>query len=89
MTVSEFKHLNKVQLRRRCRILHILVYIFAAMGLGSFVMFFMVHYKFDWSWILIGVTYLLLAVQYGMQMRRLQRELRRREDRLTEYQEAV
>ena len=87
MTVPEFKHLRKTQLIRRQKILLILVYLFAAIGIGSFVVFFRVHYKHDWSWLLIGLTYLLLAVNYGWHMRRIRTELRRREDRLHKLQE--
>ena len=82
MITSEFKHLRKEQLKKRLKILHILIYLFAAMGLTSFVVFFMTHYKYNWSWLLIGFTYILLPVNYAGQMRRIRAELQRWEDRL-------
>jgi amino acid transporter len=81
MIASEFKHLNKEQLRKRIKILKVLVYLFAAIGIGSFVVFFVTHYKHNWSWLLIGLTYILLTVNYVSQMGRMRKEIKFREDR--------
>ena len=42
----------------------------------------MTHYKYNWAWLLIGVTYILLAVNYIAQMRRMHAEIQQREERL-------
>lgn len=88
MIPSEFKHLKKEQLERRLKILQALIYLFAGIGLTSFVVFVMTHYKYNWSWLLIGVTYILLSLNYAGQMRRIRAELQKREDRLQKRQEA-
>jgi len=88
MIPSEFKHLKKDQLKRRLKILSYLIYLFAAIGLASFVVFFMTHYKYNWSWLLIGVTYVLLSVNYAGQMRRMRAEIQKREERLIKSRDA-
>lgn len=82
MITSEFKHIRKEQLKKRLKIIHILIYLFAAIGIGSFIVYFMTNYKYNWAWLLIGVTYILLAVNYMAQMRRMHAEIRKREERL-------
>ncbi len=64
MIVSEFKHLKKEQLKRRLKIFNVLIYLTAAIGIASFVVFFITHYKFNWSWLLIGVTYILMSINF-------------------------
>jgi len=82
MIVPEFKHLRKEQLKRRLKILQILIYLFAAIGITAPVVFFMVDYKYDWSWLLIGLTYILMTINYAGQMKRIKAEIQKREDRL-------
>jgi len=88
MIVSEFKHLKKVQLSKRVKVFNILIYVSAAIGIASFVGFFITHYKFNWSWLLIGVTYILMSVNFIGQIRRMRKEIQFREDRLKQKQEA-
>lgn len=87
MIASEFKHLKKEQLKKRLKILNILVYLFAAIAIASFVVFFTSSYKYHWSWLLIGLSYTLLPVNYVGQMRRMRKEILKREDRLKQKQE--
>lgn len=82
MIPSEFKHLDKEQLNRRLKIRSYLIYLFAAIGIAAPVVFFMTDYKYNWSWLLIGVTYILLAVENARTNRRIRAELQKREDRL-------
>lgn len=82
MIPSEFKHLNKEQLKRRLKIRSYLIYLFAAIGIAAPVVFFMTDYKNNWSWLLIGVTYILLAVENARTNRRIRAEIQKREDRL-------
>jgi len=86
MAGKEFKHLNKKQLKNRVKILNVLIYLFAAIGLASFIVFFYTHYKFNWSWLLIGLTYILLSVNYSAQLRRMRREIRQRNESLDQNQ---
>jgi len=82
MSNPEFKHLNKKQLRNRVKILNLVVYIAGIIAVVSFVAFFITDYKFNWSWLLIGLTYTLLPYNFVMQKRRMQKEIAFREDRL-------
>ena len=82
MIESEFKHLKKEQLKRRVKLFNVLIYLTAAIGIASFVVFFITHYKFNWSWLLIGVTYILLSINFIGQIRRMRKEVERRENRL-------
>ncbi len=82
MIVPEFKHLRKEQLLKRIKIFQLLIYLSAAIGLTSFVVFFLTHYKYNWSWLLIGFTYILLSVNFVGTIRRMRKEIERREDRL-------
>ncbi len=82
MIVPEFKHLSKEQLIKRIKIFKLLIYLSAAIGLTSFVVFFLTHYKYNWSWLLIGFTYILLSVNFVGTIRRMRKEIERREDRL-------
>jgi fatty acid desaturase len=84
MANQEFKHLKKEQLKKRIKILKVLIYLFAAIGIGSFTVFFFTHYRLNWSWLLIGLTYILLSVNYSGQLRRMHREIQRREERLSQ-----
>ena len=88
MIVSEFKHLKKEQLKRRVKLFNALIYLSAAIGIASIVVFFITHYKFNWSWLLIGVTYIILSVNFFGQIRRMRKEIQFREDRLKRKQEA-
>ena len=70
--------IKKEGLLRRMRIFRIVVYVAAVIALGSFAFCII-----DWhgiSWILIGATYALLAVNFVIQIRMIRKELRRRED---------
>jgi len=87
MNTSEFKHLSKEQLKRRVKLLNVLIYLFAAIAMASFIVFFSTSYRFNWSWLLIGLTYILLPVNYVGQMRRMRKEIDFREDRLKRKQE--
>ena len=89
MIASEFKHLGKEQLKRRVRILNILIYVAAAIGITSLIVFFLTDYKFNWSWLLIALTYILLSINYVGQIRRMRKEIDFREDRLRQKQEAA
>ena len=82
MSNPEFKHLNKKQLRKRIHILNVVVYIAGIIAVASFVVFFITDYKFNWSWLLIGLTYTLLPYNFVMQKRRMQKEISFREARL-------
>jgi hypothetical protein len=88
MIVSELKHLKKEQLKRRLKISNVLIYLTAAIGIASFVVFFITHYKFNWSWLLIGVTYILMSINFIGQIRRIRKEIQFREDRLKQKQDA-
>jgi len=82
MISSEFKNLKKEQLKRRLKILQILIYLFAVIGITAPVVFFLTDYKYNWSWLLIGLTYILLTINYAGQMKRIRAEIQKREDRL-------
>ena len=82
MSNPEFKHLNKKQLRKRVKILNVVIYIAPIIAVASYVTFFITDYKFNWSWLLIGVTYTLLPYNFVMQKRRMQKEITFREERL-------
>lgn len=86
MVAPEFKHLKKEQLKRRLKILPIFIYLFAAVGIAAPVVFFMTDYKYNWSWLLIGVTYILLTINFAGQMKRIRKEIQKREDRLASRQ---
>lgn len=88
MIPSEFKHLRKEQLKRRLKIRSYLNYLFVAIGLASFVVFFITDYKHNWSWLLIGSTYILLAVENARTARRTRAELQKREERLLKSRDA-
>ena len=88
MIVPEFKHLRKEQLKKRIKIFLVLSYVSAAIGITSFVVFFLTHYKYNWSWLLIGLTYILLSVNFVGTIRRMRKEIQKREDRLKSAQNA-
>lgn len=72
-----YRKIKKDNLHRRLRIFRVLVYVAAAIALGSFAFCII-----DWhgiSWILIGATYAMLAVNFVMQQRLIKKELLRRE----------
>jgi len=72
-----YRKIKKVGLYRRLRIFRVLVYVAAAIALGSFA-----YCIIDWhgiSWILIGATYAMLGVNFVMQQRLIKKELARRE----------
>ena len=81
MSNPEFKHLSKNQLKKRVQILNIVVYIAGIIAIASFVTFFITDYKFNWSWLFIGLTYTLLPYNFVMQKRRMQKEIAFREER--------
>ena len=89
MKTSEFKHLNKVQLRRRVKIYNVLIYVSPAFALASFIGFFFTDYKYNWVWLINGLTYSLLTINFVGQMRRMKTEIQFREDRLNQKQEAA
>jgi hypothetical protein len=77
MSGEEYKKIKKEKLLRRLHVFRVLVYVAAAIAVGSFAFCII-----DWhgiSWILIGVTYAMLAVNFGMQRRMIKKELLRRE----------
>ena len=82
MSNPEFKHLNKKQLRKRVKIFNALVYISGIIAIASFIVFFTTDYRFDWSWLLIGLTYTLFPINLVMQKRKMQKEIAFREERL-------
>ena len=79
MIVPEFNHLKKEQLKKRVKILHVLSYVSAAIGIASFVVFFLTHYKYNWSWLLIGLTYILLSFQFVWTTLRMRKEIQKRD----------
>ena len=89
MIASEFKHLRKEQLIRRVKLLNILIYVAAAIGITSLIVFFITDYKLNWSWLLIALTYIILSINYVGQIRRMRKEITFREDRLRQKQEAA
>ena len=80
---------RKEQLKRRVKILNILIYVAAAIGITSLIVFFITDYKLNWSWLLIALTYILLSISYIGQIRRMRKEIAFREDRLRQKQEAA
>jgi len=80
---------RKEQLKRRVKILNILIYVAAAIGIASLIVFFITDYKLNWSWLLIALTYILLSINYIGQIRRMRKEIVFREDRLRQKQEAA
>jgi len=82
MIIPEFKHLRKERLKKRVKILNVLSFVSAVIGIASFVVFFLTHYKYNWSWLLIGLTYILLSVNFVGTIRRMRKEIQKREDRL-------
>jgi amino acid transporter len=89
MIASDFKHLRKEQLIRRVKILNILIYVAAAIGITSLIVFFKTDYKFNWSWLLIALTYILLSINYIGQIRRMRKEIVFQEDQLRQKHEAA
>ncbi len=82
MSNPEFKRLNKNQLRKRVKILNVVVYIAGIIAVASFVAFLYTDYKFNWSWLLLGLTYSVLPYNFVMLKRRMQKEIVFREERL-------
>jgi len=87
MSNPEFKHLKNEQLKKRVKIISVFVCLFAAIGVASFVFFFVTDYKFNWSWLLIGLTYILLTINYAMRMRLMRKEILFRDKRQKQKQE--
>lgn len=81
MSNPAFKHLSKKQLGRRVKIFTVLIYIAFTIAVGSYITFFIVDYKFDWSWLLIGLTYTLFPFNFITQIRRMKKEIEFREER--------
>lgn len=82
MSNPEFKHLKKEQLKKRVKILNVVIYVAPVIAVCSYVAFFITDYKFNWSWLFIGLTYTLLPFNFVMQKRRMQKEITVREERL-------
>jgi fatty acid desaturase len=75
MAAEELMHIKQEKLMRRLRIFRMVVYVAAVIALGSFALCII-----DWQgfeWILIGATYVLLAINFGMQIRMVKKELQR------------
>ncbi len=89
MKTSEFKHLDKAQLRRRVNIYKVLIYVSPAFALASFIGFFFTDYKYNWVWLINGLTYSLLTINFAGSMRRMKTEIQFREDRLKQKQAAA
>lgn len=87
MSHPEFKHLSKVQLRKRVKILNVVVYLGAAIAITGFIIYFLTEYEHHWSWLLISFTYVMLSINFFMQKRRMQQEIAFREERLRKKQE--
>lgn len=78
MAGEEYTKIKKDNLLRRIRIFRVLVIVAVAIAAGSFAFCIIDWHGF--SWILIGTTYALLAVNFVMQQRLIKKELQRRED---------
>ena len=89
MSNPAFKHLKKEQLKRRMKIYGILIYVAFAIAIGSFITFFVTQYVHNWSWLLIGATYILFPFNFIIQIRRMRQEIAFREERLRKKQEAA
>lgn len=89
MIVPEFKHLRKEQLKKRIKTLTVLSYVFAAIGIASFLVYFITDYTHNWSWLVIGLTYILWPVNLVRTTRRMRKEIQKREDRLKQKQDAT
>ena len=89
MIPSEFKHLRKEQLKRRVKILSVFIYVAAAIGIASLIVFFLTDYKLNWSWLLLALVYIVLPIDFVGQIRRMRKEIAFREDRLRQKQEAA
>jgi hypothetical protein len=87
MSSSEFKHLRKEQLKKRVKLFSVLVYVGYAIAIASFIVFFTTDYKYDWSWLLIGLTYILWPINFILQKRRMLKEIEFREDRAKRRQQ--
>jgi len=78
MADALYTKIKKKNLLRRIRIFRFLVYIAVAISAGAFA--YCIIEWHGWSWILIGATYALLAVNFGMQVKSIKEELARREE---------
>lgn len=77
MAKGLYQKLKKHNLHRRLRIYHVLVYVAAAISLGSFAFCII-----DWqgvSLLLIGILYAMFSVHFVMEQRVIRKELARRE----------
>jgi len=81
MPPSEFKHLRKEQLKKRVKLFSVLVYVGFAIAITSLIVFFTTDYKYNWSWLLIGLTYVLWPINVLQQKRRMILEIKFREER--------
>ena len=72
-----YTKIKKKNLLRRIRIFRVLVFVSGAIAAASFT-YCIIDWT-GWSWILIGATYTMLAINFGMQVRIIQKELARRE----------
>ena len=88
MSNPEFKHLNKKQLRKRVKIFNALVYIAGIIAVASYTAFFITDYRFNWSWLLIGLTYTLFPINLVTRKRKMQKEIAFREERLKRAKES-
>jgi hypothetical protein len=87
MTASQFKHLRKEKLKKRVKLFSVFIYVGFAIALASFIVFFTTDYKFNWSWLLIGLTYVLWPINLIQQKRRMIQEIEFREDRSKKRQQ--
>jgi fatty acid desaturase len=78
MTDPLYTKIKKENLLRRIRIFRVLVYVAGAIAAGSFA-YCIIDWK-GWSWILIGTTYVMLAINFRIQVRAIKQELARREE---------
>lgn len=77
MAKGLYQKIKKHNLLRRLRIYHVLVYVAAAIALGSFVFCII-----DWQGVyilLVGILYAMLAIHFVMEQRVIRKELARRE----------
>ena len=81
MIASEFKHLRKEQLKKRVKLFSVLVYVGFAIAIASIIVFFSTDYSYNWSWLLISLTYVLWPINLLQTKRRMLQEIQFREDR--------
>ena len=87
MIASEFKYLRKEQLKKRVKLFSVLVYVGFAIAIASIIGFFTTDYSHNWSWLLIGLTYVLWPINLLQTKRRMLKEIQFREDRAKKGQQ--